>query len=94
MGFIPEKVMVNEMFMPFGKKIITLPPVSQILYAKAKPLVKLSCPTEGASIAYRVKGKEQWNLYTQPFAAEKGIIIEAKAIRIGYAISTQEEIRL
>lgn len=94
MGFIPEKVMVNQMFMPFGRKIITLPPVSQMSEVNNKPLIKLFCHTEGASIAYRVKGEKQWNLYTQPFAAQKGIIIEAKAIRIGYAPSTQEEIRL
>ena len=50
--------------------------------------VKMTCATEGASIAYQINGKgyakDHWYLYTKPFKTESGNEITATAIRIGY----------
>ena len=49
-------------------------------------LVKLSCPTAGASIAWRRADdrKNRWRLYTGPIETKPGEAIEAKACRIGF----------
>ena len=50
--------------------------------------IKITCATEGASIAYQVNdegyAKDHWFLYTKPFKIEPGNEITATAIRIGY----------
>lgn len=47
----------------------------------------LACPTEGASIGYRVDGDggpSDWRLYTGPFTVPTGARVEAKAVRYGW----------
>jgi len=46
--------------------------------------IKISCHTQGASIAWRLKGQDKWNLYTKPVQLKPDQTIEAKACRIGF----------
>lgn len=46
-------------------------------------LQSLVCPTEGASIGYRIDGGP-WRLYTRPFEVQAGALVEAKAVRYGF----------
>jgi arylsulfatase A-like enzyme len=44
----------------------------------------LDSPTPGASMGFRFEGEEAWRLYTGPFEAPAGAVIEAKAVRYGW----------
>jgi N-sulfoglucosamine sulfohydrolase len=84
-GLIPEAEL-NEQRRPGGKWSVTAEPKIDVGNGKAT----LSCPTEGASIAYRV-GKQlssgeagHWNLYSQPVSISAGETIQCKACRLGY----------
>jgi len=55
--------------------------------ARGPQTVTLSSATAGASIGYRFKGETAWRLYTRPFEAPTAAVVEAKAIRYGYAES-------
>jgi uncharacterized sulfatase len=85
LGLIPEAEL-NEQRRPGGKWSITADPQIEIAAGKAT----IRCPTEGASIAYRVgknlpKGEGgRWLLYSQPFAASAGDTIQTKACRLGF----------
>jgi len=52
-------------------------------------LVTITSATEGASIGYRYGTDDEapWHLYTAPIALPAGQILQAKAIRYGYAES-------
>ena len=53
--------------------------------------VRLSCPTEGASIGYTTEtGPEaRWSLYSQPLEFREPVTLRAKAIRYGYVESDE-----
>jgi hypothetical protein len=90
-GPIPEKELVYSMW-PGGIQPVTENPVIRI----ENGLVSLSCPTEGASIAYQINGKgyneKHTFLYTEPFAINENDIVTARAFRIGYKPSDYEGI--
>ncbi|ARA94664.1 sulfatase [Rhodothermaceae bacterium RA] len=89
MGHIPEAEMVAQMW-PGGTQPRTEPPVVD---RAADGTVTISCPTEGASIAYTTETGDDphWLLYTEPLVVEPGTTVRARAIRYGYAES--EEVR-
>jgi uncharacterized sulfatase len=58
-------------------------------------LVLLSCPTPGASIAYRIRsGKKRsaWKLYNAPVRLEAGRVLVANACRLGFIDSDELQI--
>ncbi len=85
LGMLPEPVMMHRM-KPLGRIPRTAAPVAQTSPATdGKVQVQLSCPTEGASIAWRVAGRDgSWHLYTKPVLVEPGAVVEALACRLGY----------
>ena len=51
--------------------------------------ISISCPTEGASIGYKVAGNDgmepkSWTVYQKPFAFPKGAKLLVEAHRIGF----------
>jgi hypothetical protein len=57
-----------------------------------KPVtLTLTCPTEGASIAYTTdEGKNpHWLLYSKPITIEKSVTVRARACRIGWKDSSE-----
>jgi len=53
--------------------------------------IAVTCPTEGASIGYRIiEGEvvpDSWSVYTEPFTAPEGSTVEVVAHRIGFVPS-------
>jgi arylsulfatase A-like enzyme/lysophospholipase L1-like esterase len=88
MGSIPEKKMIADMWN--GQ---TSPPVTkQPLIFVSGTHVGIADETLGASIAYKVIGKDgnvpdRWEVYKGPFAILQGQRVEAKAQRIGFLVS-------
>ena len=85
-GLIPEP-MIDAWRAPDGYWQTTQSPIVSLSsqpFLDGKTVVSLSCPTEGASIAWRRKGENSWNLYDQPFVWNPGREIEAFAARLGY----------
>ena len=79
-GFMQERDLI-QLFWPNNEQPVTAAP-SLILSSKDDRLV-LTCPTEGASIGYRVNDGP-WQLYSGPVLVPTDAKLTAKAIRIGY----------
>jgi len=61
------------------------PPVTEkAIVDRTNGLVKLSCPTAGASIGFRKKAKGPWQVYTQAFSVNQGDSLYVMSHRIGY----------
>ncbi len=92
LGHIPEPELVERMW-PGGNQPVTETPV--IDRHKASPQgawkVKLSCPTEGASIAYTMEPGDDahWKLYNEELKISGPTTIRVRAIRIGYKESPE-----
>jgi len=87
----PERDVVESMW-PGGKQPSTAAPV-----VKAKDgRVTITCPTEGAAMAYQIDGRglrpDHWLLYSGPFDAQAGARVTAVAIRVGYQQSQATEL--
>ena len=87
----PERDVVESMW-PGGKQPTTAAPV-----VKAKDgRVTITCPTEGAAMAYQIDGRglrpDHWLLYSGPFDAQAGARVTAVAIRVGYQQSQATEL--
>jgi N-sulfoglucosamine sulfohydrolase len=89
-GFIPETEMLRQMW-PNLEQPVTEKPV----IANADEAVEISCPTEGASIAYQIRNAEGqdlypgWQVYTQPLELAAGHTLIIMGERIGYAPSEE-----
>ncbi len=85
-GLIPEPELMRLM-RPGEKWFKTAPPHIKVeQQTEEEAIVVLECPTEGASIAYRIdtdKGQGRWLLYTNPVRLRKGDRLVAKACRLG-----------
>jgi len=90
LGHLPESVLIKRLWPPDGRQPVTADPEIKIRGGT----VSISCPTEGASIAYRLGGEGRWLLYDGPFRmpeteAESGDDsevdgLQARAIRLGW----------
>ncbi|UCH64013.1 MAG: sulfatase-like hydrolase/transferase, partial [Fidelibacterota bacterium] len=90
-GLIPEADF-DELKRPGGKYETTaepgFSPVKKFFSSTAT--VSLSCPTDGASIAYQVDLKDEktgWQLYSEPITLKSGQVLSAKACRLGFSDS-------
>ncbi len=93
LGFVPEPSL-NEWFRPGGVQPATANVAIETCESGGKKAITLSCPTAGASIAWRYADdpKNRWRLYSGPFEPKPGVAIEAKACRIGYRDSEQSSV--
>lgn len=78
----PEAALAERSW-PDGKQPRTAPP----RIARRDGRVQIEAATVGASIGYRLDESGPWRLYTEPFVATDGVVIEAKAVRYGWAES-------
>ena len=89
MSLTPEADMIMEMW-PGGEQPATQAPVATVTVDNGFQRITLSSPTPGASIGYRLReddGSEHWMLYTAPLTLQPDAVIEAKAVRYGFAES-------
>ena len=85
LGQIPETELIKQLYPPNGKQPTTGDPVIAISDGTAN----ISCPTEGASIAWRYQPEDPkkdppWKLYTGPITLRDDTPIQAQAIRYGW----------
>ncbi len=92
LGHIPEKEHMENMW-PGGVQPKTATPTISPNGGtfNSSVTVKITCPTEGASIAYTTEEgkKAHWKLYTREFNLKKNSELKARAIRIGYEESPE-----
>ncbi len=92
LGLIPEAEL-KEKGIPGGKPGTAAEPKIDPPGGKFdKPVaVTLTCPTDGASIAYTLDGGKQphWLLYSKPVMLAKSATIRARACRIGWKDSPE-----
>jgi len=94
LGLIPEPELQQRM-RPGGVWRTTAPPVIEPAGGRFPGPVKvrLSCPTEGASIAWTTESgdKAHWELYARPVTLEGSARLRAKACRLGWHDSPEVE---
>jgi hypothetical protein len=88
LGLLSEHEL-RERFWPGGERPLTARPEITI----EAGAVTLRCETPGASLGYRVDGGA-WRLYSGPFTVERGVHLEAKAVRYGWAESEAAQVEL
>ena len=82
LGAVPEADLIAR-WRPGGVWPVTAAPVAK----REKGQLTLSCPAEGASLAYTTdmgEGPRRWRLYTAPVAVPPGAIVRARACRLGF----------
>ncbi|HEU0173814.1 MAG TPA: sulfatase-like hydrolase/transferase [Blastocatellia bacterium] len=90
LGFVPESEL-RERMRPGGVwRQVAAPTLSQTAVGDAVK-VKLTCATEGSSIAYTTDSGEKphWLLYTSELTLKRGVTLRFKACRLGY-LDSQE----
>ena len=87
LGLIPEDEL-QERMRPGGRWAVTAAPLITVSRGPAgdRATITITCPTEGASIAYTSEPgeKPRWQLYTRPIDVEPGARLRARACRLGY----------
>ena len=83
-GLRPEKELIEE-FWPGGVQLRTKSPV----FSYSDGAININCPTEGASIGYRLLHEERgktasWKVYNGAIEISAGSKLEAIAHRLGY----------
>lgn len=90
-GFMQEIDLIKLMW-PGLKQPVTYTPKIEVLQQTGnEKLLKITCATPGASIAYRLNTdpKGYWHLYSHPVSLSGNGSIRTKAIRIGYKESEE-----
>ena len=86
---LPESELVRSLWPPDGVQPVTATPS---LLQNGEHL-EISCPSPGASIAYRLDGEGRWLLYSGPIVVDRGTLVESQAIRLGWKKSAVVEQR-
>ena len=92
MGVIPEHEMIAQMWPGGDQPTTAMPSIHPSGGEFDRPIeVTLSCPTNGASIAYTTEEGEtaHWKLYTDPIELTTSTVIRARAVRYGYQASAE-----
>ncbi len=89
LGLIPEPVLKNILYPPYGEQPATETPEIDIASAEGGSLVQLLSATPGASIGYRFASDESWKVYDRPIFVADGVSIFVTAHRIGYKPSPE-----
>jgi len=79
-NLMSEEDLIKRLWPPDGEQPQTRPPQGT---QNADGNWAFSCPTAGASVAWRPPGAERWQLYTEPLHVTSDSI-ELQAVRIGY----------
>jgi N-sulfoglucosamine sulfohydrolase len=86
-GAIQEKELVRQMWNGGS----TPPQTEKPIITQKDNKISISCPTEGASIAYKIIQNEveskRWEVYTKPFEVPQNAKIKVNSQRIGYLAS-------
>ena len=82
---LPESELLQQLWKGQSAQPMTENPI----ITKENDKVVLSCATEGASIGYKIIGKDGvepkvWSVYQEPLAVAAGIKIQVQAHRIGF----------
>lgn len=86
LGGTPEKELVKQWWNGQNSPPSTAAPVVR----QEGDKMVVNCATEGASIGYKVVGKDAaWQVYQKPVAVQKGETLTAVAMRIGYLKSAE-----
>lgn len=104
LGFTAE-AKLEEQWRPGGVARVTAEPKVGVSDTGTGYVITLSCPTEGASIAYTLdavgKDDERWLLYTAPLTLSREelagvgtLILRVRAIRLGYRESNEIDVTL
>jgi len=104
LGFTPEQQLIDQ-WRPNGVSPVTAEPKVSVSETGTGYVITLTCPTEGASIAYTLepigKPDEKWQLYSAPLSvsneelARAGkLLLRVKAVRIGYTDSDEIDVSL
>lgn len=90
-GFMQEIDLIRLMWPGLKQPATLTPKIKEIKHTGKAQVVKITCATPGASIAYRLDTDppNYWHLYVHPAILPKGSSIKAKAIRIGYKESEE-----
>ena len=89
MGLTPEPVLKNILWPPLGEQPTTAPPSVHVESSSGSTakIMRLESDTRGASIGYKVNGREAWQVYHEPLKLPEGDTLRAQAHRIGYKAS-------
>jgi len=91
---LPEGELIQQLWDGKSEKPSTEDPI----IANNEGSVTISCPTEGASIGYKIitDGQEpdSWEVYTEPFTAPESGQLMVQAHRIGYHPSEVAEVQV
>ena len=90
---LPEQELINRLWNNKKTQPITAPPTIKTSNGK----IKIDCPTEGASIGYKIITDQgttlkAWSVYTTPFEVSTDRKLLVKAHRIGYKASKKVKI--
>jgi uncharacterized sulfatase len=88
LGLIPEEQLLERM-RPGGQWAATAAP--SISFSGSR--MRITCATEGASIAYSTEPGGKWKLYTKEVTLAAGVAVRAKACRLGYTDSPEVQAR-
>ncbi len=95
LGQTPEEVL-NERMRPGGRWATTETPVASPPGGSYSGAIRvtLTCPTEGASIAWTTDTGDHphWHLYTQPISLVRSGTLRARAIQLGYQESKETQV--
>lgn len=80
---MPETELIKKLWPPDGKQPTTATPK----ITTHEGIVTITCDSAGASIAYRLKKKGRWLLYSEVFTIHGRATVEARAHRIGWKAS-------
>ncbi len=100
LGLVPEPILMDEM-RPGNLYRTTDTPVIEVAQRSDQTAeLRISCATDGASIAYRLESKNgtdgggPWSLYISPITVTEGTAVVAKACRLGFRDSETTSVRL
>jgi len=90
-GFMQEIDLIKLMWPGLKQPETHTPKIEVLQQTENEKLLKITCATPGASIAYRLNTdpKGYWHLYLHPVSLSDHSSIKAKAIRIGYIESNE-----
>lgn len=85
-GFMQEKDLIETMWQGTEKPVTATPKITKKNSGGAKAQLAISCPSPGASIAYRLSSDPPgyWHLYSAAVEITVKDTLHAKAIRLGY----------
>ena len=97
LGHLEETELIKRLWPPAGQQPTTATPTVSWEKSRRKgnpATISIHCPTEGASIAYRLSNSSRWLLYSKPFSLTGPATISTTAIRLGWKPSPTVELKL